>query len=92
VPEPVSGGAELDRQERVARRRPVEPVAAVEYVPDDVGPGDLRQVLVDQEPLVVPQRDLAGNEVPDVEVLRSASRAAGNGRRLKFASSVSTRL
>ena len=40
--EPVGGGAELDRHERVSGRRVVETVAVPEHVRHDLLPGDLR--------------------------------------------------
>jgi hypothetical protein len=62
VAEPVRGRAELDRHERVAARRLVELIAARQHVADHRLPGNLRQVLIDQQPLVVPESDLPGNE------------------------------
>jgi hypothetical protein len=58
VAEPVGGGAELDRHEGVAWRRVVEPVSVREHVIDDSLAGNLRQVLVDEQPLIVPESDL----------------------------------
>ena len=70
-------------------RGPVEPVAAGQDVADHGLAGDLRKVLVDQQPLVVPERYLAGDQVPQVGVGQvgaagggeAAQAEAGPGRR-----------
>jgi hypothetical protein len=48
VPEPVRGGAELDRHERSARWWPIEPVAMTEHVVDDGLAANLGQVFIDE--------------------------------------------
>ena len=78
VPEPVGGGAELDRHERLPVPRTVEAIAAPQHLVDHGLTGDLRQVLVDQQPLVMPQRELARDQEPHVAVVPVG--VAGGGK------------
>ena len=66
--EPVGGGPELDGHEGVTGGRPVEAVAVGQDLVDRRLAHDLGQVLVHQQPLVVPQGDLTGDEESDVAV------------------------
>ena len=84
--EPVGGGAELDGHEGVAGRRPVEAVAVGEDVIDHLLAGDLGQVLIDEQPLVVPQRDLSGEQEGNIAVpgVGPMGRRGGEGFQIVF--------
>ncbi len=58
VPEAVRPGLELDRNEAFAHSRLVEAAAVPQDVVHHRLSGDLRQELVDDEPVVVPRRQL----------------------------------
>ena len=78
--ETVSGCAELDRHEGVPYGRQVKAVAVPKDVINDILARDLWKVLIDQEPLVVPQSHLASDEELHVgvgEVPRCLGRQVG---------------
>src|SRR5215472_6613379 len=77
--ESVGSRAELDRHERIALWRVVEPVTTGEHVADDSLPGNLRQVFVDEKPLVMPERDLTSDQELRV-ALRGVSGTRGRER------------
>ncbi len=81
MPEPVSGRAELDRHECIPGRPVVEAVAALEHIVNHLLPGDLGQVLIDQQPLVMPQRHLPREQERHV-ITRPVLAVSPSGREL----------
>jgi hypothetical protein len=60
VPEPVAGALELDGNELLTGGRAVEPAAVPQDVVHHRLPDELRQELVQDDPLVVPANELPG--------------------------------
>ena len=90
--EPVGSGTELDGHEGVTPRRLEEAIAVSEHVIDHGLANDLRQMLMDQQPLVVPERYLPGDQVLEIAAGAPEVRADGMRRRSRWGSSSMTRL